>query len=275
MKEELSRLLYNYFINDKIADKDFIGEVVSIFVKEKNLNDYLFYGDVKKSYGTNKTVAAYDPITKQMIVYTDGIINLLKSNEKYHHLFKKNEELLFINSLIMQQILHELEHVNQRKIVAEENNIEATILKMCLRELNRDKKTNEQKEQEYLNYKKYYSISPEERMAQIKSLQNIRVILKNTNIVSDITDFMGTSLLETSLNGYENNCPIIDYLKKINKEKLLEQFSWYDKHDSLCLKKSKESFKLNDRLLYGLPIDIKEKNIIEDNIICSKKYIKL
>ena len=103
---------------------------------------------------------------------------------------------------------------------------------------------------------KLYEYCPEERLAEIKSFEEINILIgyinNKLNILPNIVEM---EKLKRQLRGYhyKNDCinvPIIDYFNLGNKWRLLDAF---DLSSSVL-----EKYTLSERFKYGFPISINE-----------------
>lgn len=298
MEKRLLRLIYDYSVLDKKIDNSYIEKFVDIVVSEKKLNGYV--SDIElhpddDSYKGNKTaLAVYNPLSKRIIIYTNGILELLYRNDKYRKLFTRVENAFYAKIQISQIVLHELEHANQRKKIDNEESLESQILRLSMADISIDKlKSLLDKgftmEQLMLyiyykgkirtsNYKANYEKAPEERLADIKSHKEIISILENIKeYVPNLIDFEITNLLENMIRGYTDKGdyiepPTIRYLLDNGNQVGLSKFDWYDDDAYKALKKSKDNYSLNDRLNFGLMIDEDEYYKSKQMLQYSKKY---
>ena len=111
---------------------------------------------------------------------------------------------------------------------------------------------------------KLYDLCPEERIAEIKSYEEI---IKLINYISNnrlfvLPEILDNEKLRRLLRGYHYsnssiNAPIIDYFTYGNKCELLEAFDFSTKRD------------LNERFKYGFPISTNEYGISMKKLILS------
>lgn len=121
-------------------------------------------------------------------------------------------------------------------------------------------------------------IFPDERLAEIKSHQEIKDTLSEiSDEVPSLIVFENANILESKLRGYTFDkgriiSPTIDYLISTDKSFALQKFEWFNKDSRACLKNAQSMFSLNDRLMYGLPIDSSEFINCSQTLLSSKKY---
>lgn len=187
-------------------------------------------------------------------------------------------------------VLHELEHANQRKIMDKEETLEGDILRASLSKQDKDITikliqtglTGKQIDLILETQKTMKSegglILPDERLAEIKSHQEIKDILSEiSDEVPNLIEFENASILESKLRGYTFDkgriiSPTIDYLISTDKSFALQKFEWFNKDSRTCLKNVQSLFSLDERFTYGLPIDSFEFMESSKTLLSTKKY---
>ena len=284
MELKIARALCNCTKNNqKTLDIKFIDEILDIAINSKELNDYVKSYEVNISE-VNDNVAEYDGENKKIVIYEKSmceriIHDLINTTICYD--VNDFEKRLFINSFLAQVLLHEVEHANQKRIIENENGLESSILKLCELEIRPKsefifEKSETGKLLEKLRlaarlfnyrviYKELYDYAPHERLAQIKSYQEIIDSLCFIDRHSIVTRKKEIEKLGTVLNGYDDtSSPTITYLSNQGREKELKQFDWYSDDKEEAIKLSKEKYNLKDRMKYGLPIDEKEHQLVKE-----------
>lgn len=283
MKDELMKLKIARALcdNTKIYDRNFISEILDIAVNSKGLNDYVKTYEVNASEVKNN-VAEYNGETKRITVYEKSMGERILA-DLFHTTagYSDFEKRLSINAFIAQILLHEVEHANQKRIVKTENDLEAQILKLCEFEINPKIETLvetgnidmeeaklyiETKLHKYTTiYNELYEYAPDERLAQIKSYQEIIDSLGFIDRHSIVTRKKEIEKLGTVLNGYDDtSSPTITYLSNQGREKELKQFDWYSEDKEKAIKLSQDKYTLRYRMKYGLPIDEKEHQLVKE-----------
>jgi len=283
MKLKIARALCNNTKNNtKTLDIRFIDEILDIAIDGKKLNDYV------KSYEVNVSelkdnIAEYNGETKKITVYEKSmcerlLVDLVNTTTCYD--VNDFEKELLINSFIAQVLLHEVEHANQKRIIENENGLESSILKLCEFEISPKTEILFEKggydsllEKLHIAarlfkykvlYNELYDYAPHERLAEIKSNQEIvdsLSFIDRNNIVMRKREIRK---LKSVLSGYDDTfSPTITYLSKQANEKL-KQFDWYSDSEEETIKLSKEKYNLKDRMKFGLPIDKKEKQFVKE-----------
>ena len=292
MEEKILELVYNYSIANKLADRSFIEKIIYIVVENENLNKY--FKDLKavdRRISEDDTVvelASYNPVTKIITIYAEAISRLLTENDYFDYYLQDIESIFNKNLKVAQVVLHELEHVEQCKIIDEKKDIESDILRVSMRSnivLSDDGKLarnlfNQGIEVEQIikyvqesqkRYRKGYEYAPEERLAEIKSYRKIINIIKPLEqYIPKINKIEECKYLSNLLRGYEEEynllAPTIGYFNYCGHSSSLENFAWYLDDYMKCLEKSKEQYELLDRLKYGLPIEWNEYEHVKEGI---------
>ena len=243
------RIIYDKTINNKFLDLKDIEKILELLVIEKCLNDYIL--NINVQHIRSNSLASYSNYTKDITVYINKIEQMVKDIKKDILNTNNFETMLYINLSIVQILLHEVEHANQQKIAYNENSLEAFIIRMSF--LVTDGYSE-----------KLYDLCPEERIAEIKSYEEI---IKLINYISNnrlfvLPEILDNEKLRRLLRGYHYsnssiNVPIIDYFTYGNKSELLEAFDFSTKRD------------LNERFKYGFPISINEYGISMKKLILS------
>lgn len=298
METELLKLVYDYSAKGKLVDQKYIEKLIDIVVSSKLLNNYVckfeLLNDEQTFFENGMSLASYSPFSKTISIYINGVNQMLEHHDRYQVLFNSIEQIFYKNLLISQIILHELEHVNQRRIIDNEKSLESEILRLSSAKMDFDmgikliesgysieqvmiyilsKKTMRNE-----NYRQNYLIAPEERLAEIKSYQEILGLLSHIKeYVPNLIQFEQTNKLENLLRGFDYNSgflisPTISYLQQNGNAQSLNRFNWYDKDYFSCLEKAKANYSLDDRLKYGLMIDDKEFDSCLEYLKMSPKY---
>ena len=164
--ESILKIIYDKSISNKILDLNDIDKILELLVVSKGLNNYILSVSIQPIRSNN--LASYSSYTKNIIIYTETINQMIKDIEK-NILFDNCLEIsMYKNLSILQVLLHEVEHANQQKIAYSENSLEALIIRTS-----------------YLIHNAYneklYEYSPEERFAEIKSFEDLLFMIKFLN----------------------------------------------------------------------------------------------
>ena len=231
------QIIYDRSINNKIINIKDIEKILELLIVHKSLNDYILNINIQPIRSNN--LASYSTYDKIITVYIKTIEIMIENIENNILINNKFEKTLYENLLILQIILHEVEHANQQKIVQCENNIEAFIIRL-----------SNLVEDRYEGI--LYEYCPEERLAEIKSFDELIKITKilNKNLLV-LSELLSTERLKRLLRAYHYkdfsiNVPIIDYFTIGKKIKVLNAFEFNDNIYEL--------FSLDERFKYGFPI---------------------
>lgn len=239
--ENILKIIYNKALNNEILNLKDIEKILELLVIEKCLNEYILNINVQPIRSNN--LASYSNYTKKITIYTEMIEQMVKDIENNILNTNNFEIILYKNLSILQILLHEVEHANQQKIAYNDNTLEALIIRLS-----------------YLVNNGYdenlYEYCPEERLAEIKSFEEIKSLIGyiNKNLVS-LPDIIEMEKLKRQLIGYHYkdnniNVPIIDYFTLGNKKHLLDAF---DLTNNVT-----EEYTLNERFKYGFSISTDE-----------------
>lgn len=235
--ENILKIVFDKANNNEILDLKDIEKILELLVVEKSLNEYILNIDVQLIRSNN--LASYSNYTKKITIYTKTIDQMVKDIDSNILNISKFETSLYKNLSILQVLLHEIEHANQQKIAYHNNNLEALIIRLSYLVNN--------------GYdEKLYEFCPEERLAEIKSFEEINTMISYINNKLDLLpNVIETEKLKRQLRGYhyKNNfvtVPIVEYFTIGSKEKLLETFD--------LSKAALNKYALNDRYKYGFPI---------------------
>ncbi len=234
--ENILKIIYDKTNTNEILNLKDIEKILELLVVEKCLNEYILNIDVQLI--RSNSLASYSNCTKKITIYTKTIDQMVKDIDNNILNVNKFETTLYKNLSILQILLHEIEHANQQKIAYHNNTLEALIIRLSYLVNN--------------GYdEKLYEFCPEERLAEIKSFEEIKTMISYiNNKLNLLPNIIETEKLKRQLRGYhyKNNfvtVPIVEYFTLGNKEKLLESFD---------LSNSVSNYTLNDRYKYGFPI---------------------
>lgn len=239
--EKILQIIYDKSINNIILNLKDIEKILELLVIEKSLNDYIL--DISFQQIRSNNLASYSTYTKKVTIYIKKVEQMVKNIGKNLLNVNDFESTLYKNLSILQILLHEVEHANQQKIAYKENSLEALIIRLSF--LVNDRYNKE-----------LYEYCPEERLAEIKSFDEINNLInyltKKTIILPEILE---TEKLKRFLRGYHYkdslvNVPIIDFFSIGNKQELLKAFEFSNN--------IKDEYTLNERFKYGYPISVNE-----------------
>lgn len=255
--ENILRIIYDKTINNKILNFKDIEKILELLVIEKCLNEYILNINVQPIRSNN--LASYSNYTKKITIYTEMVKQMVKDIKNNILNTNNFETILYINLSILQILLHEVEHANQQKIAYNDNTLEALIIRMSYLVNN-------------VYDEKIYEYCPEERLAEIKSFEEINNLISYINKdLTSLPDILKTEKLKRQLRGYhyKNDCiniPIVDYFSYGNKQELL---AGIDLTSNVI-----KNYTLSERFKYGFPISIDEYGTSTKKLVVSlqKKF---
>lgn len=183
-----------------------------------------------ESSGKSLSVARY---TEKNLFISLSALQLYFLNTKGNYIsnFTGIEYAIFLNSILSQIILHELEHIVQYKTVLTSNDsIEKTLLSSDLSKA----KTEEEKKLLRKLEKKYYKFEPAERLAQINSYKTLLNALSlRKNEIERLYELEKNLLISETLNAYSEakklgGCPSFVYLNGIGRKDIWESLPFYE-----------------------------------------------
>ena len=267
--EEIANLIYEYSINKKTADSDFVNKIVDILSNMYGLDYYIKKLDVTKKILEGSDYDMSDSSMKINIV--DSKMLLLNPIP----LIVKNKAL-FVNLDVALEIFHEVDHALLKKLIElGKDNIDIKLYNLTYLENNEDDNTKKTfadyleilKKNIYFNV--HYGEEPHERRALINShlhLSRILDILYDTDLsIKDLNKlriFYLKDFIDVCRSGYKKmgeitNSPSYDYVKKITSMEDLEKIDIYD-YNPFRAYNNVKLYKLKDRVLYGLPLESPE-----------------
>lgn len=299
--ENILDLLYEYSKRGKNVDKEFIDKVIKVMIIEKDLNEYIKrirfknLSSCKINHGGKDTPMAYNTYTKEILLDNNSIILFQKMLEKLIQ-FRDFEQVLSINAMLIQALLHEIEHANQpKKSIIRNEEFENLLLGVSCHvdnEFFKESKISQLlilKKGIYLNPQLYHNLglqqqlntqfntsTPIERMANIHSAQEVNdmlVQISKNECIENVTSLFDSLLAGFQLNGYNFNNGIITspterYLEEVKKLNITEMDTHFTEYFDTVMKKA-QSTSLENRLLLGL--DISEEEYQKTKMKLSKK----
>jgi hypothetical protein len=152
--EKIIELIYNTSINKQILTKKQIVAISEVLISMKKLDKYV--SDIEVSKINNWTMGLYNTQTKEIKYFINSLYYHLQILEKHYEnnniLNDEISKYLFKNAMIMQVILHEIEHANQDRKVKNENNFERDLIFYA--------------NNSSIDYQYYYEYNPFERLAE-------------------------------------------------------------------------------------------------------------
>ncbi len=294
MEKKLLNLIYSYSIDGEYADKNFFEDLIKIVVSKKQLSDYVkninFEKKNKKIFEINhskKLLSSYDPFSKSIELYEEGIDSEINSEREYIFEFSEFENDMAKNLCVAQSVLYELERAYQSKVFdnGSQDEIETALIRNSFYPGKRDLNMEEiysslEKTTEYIRnsinersrYYELYDFNPSERLASINSYSTIKNSL--TSIKEEIPNlysFYSLSVFTEMIYAYaksrlEDIYPSEKYLSRIGKSEVWESFDFYDKDRNIMLDNATQKHRRIKRLTLGLPISDDEFKVIFETL---------
>lgn len=245
--ENILRIIYDSSKNEKTLTFKNIEKILELLINSKQLEEYILNIDVQQ-IGSNK-LASYSNYARKITLYANVVDTMLHDIEKTIKIDNIFEICLYKNLSLLQVILHELEHANQEKILYSNNTLESFLLRISQLVLENDL---------------LYEYKPEERLAEIKSFEDVVTLFNMLEIKTfNLSSILETDKLQRQLRGYhfinnKVNIPLFTYFILGNKENLLSAFEWYLCDYDKCLEQVSKEYSFNQRLFYGFPISTNE-----------------
>lgn len=269
MQEELINLVLQYVNQQKEIDDEFINKTIMIAKHYYNLNEYIKeICNLKKNWSCE---ASY--IFDSKTIITDTYLILKSLNNVKNEFICIKDSQIFKYLYFIQVILHEVEHAKQQKMINEDYGVETEILKaecapiykvkdkMIIKRIYEYNKLQKMR-------KKFYTFSPSERLAQIKSLEFVTDISK---ILEDefCYDVMQYYKLKNLLRGY--NVGLINNLSDEPTKYFLQQTN--PVYDFENIIKMSEQLPKNDLIKFGLKSSSEDLDKISED--CMRLVLKL
>lgn len=238
---------------DKYVDEEVLRWIFDEVVKFHGIEEYVcngfkFGGPAPMLFASG----GYDSINK-CISFFDLALPMAK-NEVYNQMKIKDDpkEIIAANILMVNTLLHELEHANQKKKMKEES-YESYILSL------------EEGREETI---RTYDFMPSERFAENIAGQQVRVILDNLSmIIPEIDDYMEQRRNHWIIKGYVdevNDCMVYPLKRYVEAHGIGES--------NMSLDEAVLTYpELEDRLFYGLPISEEEYLLVREKAGLSNK----
>lgn len=281
MEKDILELIYNYSINAKLADPNFVDKLVEIIVNHKNLNEYVkdihFYEGEQLMENNKIQLASYNIVDRFMAFNVATIREYLEIyGRNYSSYFSDVEQMFYNNLLISHIILHELEHADQnKKYNSAIHNTENTLIRIafrgsylfkdplvCFKELTNMGYTLSQidimlKQRRNL-YKEYYNYNPTERLADIKSYNTLAKSLSHLKKqMPNLYEYEYINYMKSLISGYDLDtlqAPTITYVGALGFPNDWSKFHFYDEDPQIMMDQIFDQHSFIERLAFGLPV---------------------
>ncbi len=257
--ENILSLLYDYSIDGKLIDKEFIEKLVDYLVCKDNLENYISSYEFSDHFSDDGVSARFILDNKKLITYLN-IYDVANSKAGVQHNLYFYEKNLYKNIVIMQILLHEITHIKHFKIDDEKRkDLESVLINISI--LLCKKSIFENPRENIEAYFKLGRYNPTERIAEIDSIRIVKdFVCLMEKQVPDLEDVLEAEFLKRNLWGYSSNefiCPTEYFLTELNLTS-----TW----NSLATINFFEQYDLMERLRLGLPINIEEYRKIDEMI---------
>lgn len=238
---------------DKYVDEEVLrwifDEVVDYLdIREHVCNGFEFGGESPMLLAGG----GYDSINKK-IQFFDMSLPMAKNEVHNQMKIEGHNSIIAANILMINTLLHELEHVNQKKKMNEDT-YEGYMLR--LGEGNRETIGT-------------YDFIPSERFAENIAVMQTQVILNNMGIIiPEIDEYMEKRRNHWIISGYVdevNHCMVYPLKRYVEAHGLGES--------NMSLDEAIQTYpELDDRLFYGLPISDEEYMLVREKAGLSNKH---
>lgn len=287
LKQELYKIVYEYSINNKIADKEFVVDVLDLCIDAFNINDYVKIYEVNNNH--NSMITAGYALENKYILFNlrtglDGIFEKLQEEKEIGLKSTKFLDYFKINSEILYGIIFEITTANQYKsCIKNPNTLESEILSLSLDrniEVVQNKAISVSKalyfkllDQHYLK-RTYHDACPSIRMANITAATYVRDISKmlDEDLKDNIETYTELNLLNEEIMTYADYAPTT-FVRTVNEsmkartglphlDYSIEEIENMYKELSI-----KNNLSYDERIWLGLPITKEEKQkVLEKGI---------
>lgn len=271
MNEQLLKLIFDYSINGKKADINFVKDIVNIYMQYKPVDNFcraIYEGDLSKLSSSKDDcfISVYLPALKLIQVDFSTCSRINQRYEKYMDLFNDLEKKMFINTFIAQSILHELEHADELRISSDhsDNSIDATIYRICFSQFLFMKNGKVISDNTHLSDDVNYWINPIERVADINAYKTIckslELIKKH---VPNLYEFYLSLTMQCMVTGYDQslvkgNCPTKSYLENVGLKDVWSNLCFYHRTKNKLIEDVCSRYSPTKRFSLGLPVTLEE-----------------
>lgn len=275
MDVDIFRFVYQYSLKNKLADENFIKEILKIIIREEKLEKKIQEIRIKEEspYKGKESIndMAYNYKNKYIVAYLKDLeqrLDILKKKSPFSTSF---ETTFYINLEIVRTLLHETRHAKQDKMITENNqDIETKLLTV-----NRAYK-------DLLNSLAIdmYPNTPQERMANIDaSLIVERMILPfKPSLPRIVTYEQATTISKLNqgyhLQKYEIICPTFQFLYSLGETSIMHSFDFYDKNYPKMLENINQNYTKKEQFRLGLPVSYDEYNKMQKKLFKTLNKIK-
>ena len=243
----VSESILSYIDNIETIDIDmFVKNICNAIIVEMNLQDEVCDVRVLDCYDKNPPCNGLLDADNNLFVFRDGVNRYLHEELETVSSLSDYEINLYRCILYVKTILHEFEHIKQRKLLKNaDKNLDALIVNLCSKH-------------DGAAYFCMYDCYPTERLADINALRAVVKIIEYLEAKIDI-ELLGSyikkkTILEEFYNYYKYGLmgPTEMYFDFWNK----------DDYERLKDEKRRREMNLEERVLYGLEISRGEYELL-------------
>ena len=284
MEELIAKIIYDYAKVGKQIDDNFISTIASIVIRSRNLGKYAEFICYEAETGKNYA-ACYNSLEREIRMNYPNINEAILVNRNVFSLFGTTEQYMFSYAIVLQILLHEIEHANQEKMYQEgtERSFETKLTNACsahdtvfLGLLDYDFSVmNMAYDRLHQLTKKFYSFNPEERLANINSYSTLIKVFKHLENHPKLVEYhkflyllsLSDAHLEAKNIGI---CPTQVFFDNTMRHSEWKKFSFYSDDPDELIKNVIAKHTLEFRLKYGLPVSDDELEQHQRKICKSK-----
>lgn len=256
MEEEIFKIIYKYFNDNREIDANFVFNIIEVAKKYYSLDDYI--RKIKVYEANPGSEACYYLNPKKIEVYTKALNATLDNLTDIFPVLYYDP--LFKYLYCIKLLIHEVEHANQQKKIKELNNIESEILKAEFEPCYKLKKQNFLAFLKIISLNqarnKHYTLSPCERLAETSACEFAQNLSLQIGNVLNYEVFEYFKLKNGILRGYNiglardlSYTPTKTYLKIINPQ-----------YDFSKIEELSYELDLTDKMRLGLEVPMQELN---------------
>lgn len=287
LKQELYKIVYEYSINNKIADKEFVVDVLDLCIDAFNINDYVKIYEVNNK-DTSIITAGYALESKYILFNLrnglDGIFEKLQVEKEIGVKSTKFLDYFKINSEILYGIIFEITTANQyKKCIENPNTLESEILNLSLDrniEVVQNKAISVSKAlyfkllDQHYQKRTYHDACPNIRMSNIIAATYVRDISKmlDEDLKDNIETYTELNLLNEQIMTYRDYAPTT-FVRTVNESMKATvglphlDYSIEEIENMYRELSIKNNLSYDERIWLGLPITKEEKQkVLEKGI---------
>ena len=295
LKQELYKIVYEYSINNKIADKEFVVDVLDLCIDAFNINDYVKMYEVNNK-DTSMITAGYALENKYILFNLrtglDGIFEKLQVEKEMGVKSNKFLDYFKINSEILYGIIFEITTANQyKKCIENPNTLESEILNLSLDrniEVVQNKAISVSKAlyfkllDKHYQKRAYHDACPNIRMSNIIAATYVRDISKmlDEDLKDNIETYTELNLLNEQIMTYRDYAPTT-FVRTVNESMKATvglphlDYSIEEIENMYRELSIKNNLSYDERIWLGLPITKEEKQkVLEKGINLHNDLLK-